>query len=255
MKLKPTLGAAAFAAFAFATPRVHATNTTTAPPEDLMLCFESSGGTGSGTDLEVDLGNYKTLSNMPGLSINLSSELNGLYGTSWSTDGDVSWAIVAENSTLGGATSDGLPGKTDWITAPYGGIGQDPISTGQQGEVATDISEIYSGFNGLQDDMVTNAATISGGMSTSFTYNNTGNGTNGVNIQDQVNQDEVTINGVTQQDLWQLEIASSGNTATDINTFTLGTNGVLTAAVPEPSVWASLVLGAMALLGFRRRRA
>ena len=47
----------------------------------------------------------------------------------------------------------------------------------------------------------------------------------------------------------------AGTHAPEVGTFTLGSNGVLTfTAVPEPSTWASMIVGAASLLAFRRRR-
>jgi len=61
-------------------------------------------------------------------------------------------------------------------------------------------------------------------------------------------------NGTTVQYLYEFQ---PGTLGTELGYFTLSSSNLTYTAVPEPSTWASIVLGAAALIGirFRRRRA
>ena len=222
--------------------------------DDLILNFEASAGTGSSTDLEIDLGNFSTSSFSP---LSLGSLLSSTYGSSWDTDGDVSWEILGTNNNNQSLTPSGspsLPGSTIFASTANGDLLTQAIS--QQHPGAVDILSLYgaaggtavSGFNGV---------TIGTGQTDAFTYQYyTGDSNNA--LSNVIGNTEVLAAGTTSADLYEIQAqsnSSTGGSVTDLNTFTLASNGQFTAAVPEPSTWATMIVGAASLLAFRRRRA
>lgn len=244
MKLKSAFGTALCAAAALTAFDAKANP----PAEDLILCFEATGGTGASTDLEVDLGNYGS----PLLSVNVASALASTFGSNWDSDGDVEWAVVGVNSSTV-PLSDGIPADTLWLTANPGDGGQSGGTASQQHGPAAAALGIYSSFGQgtAVSGLGTSAITIGNTETDSFTNEND-NSTEA--ILNEFSADEDVANGTTSMDLYECLPGSGGGTQNDVNTFTLASNGEFTAAVPEPSTWATVILGIGSLIAFGRRR-
>jgi len=251
MKSKLTL-AAAIGAAALALPVSHAGATVTAATDDLLLAFQATGGTGSTINLEVDLGNFAS----PLTSINLNADLTADYGANWATRTDLFWAVIGGNNTA----INGLPADTLFVSSPDSAgqgtsAGLAAGAASSQLTVANDLNSGYALFNS------TNAT--AGNTNNSVTVDNSTTGSYGATrtaLSNEFGTDAAFEQGVNQasesSDFWELKPGTPATrSSTDINFGTLSSNGVFTVgAVPEPSTWASVVLGAATLIGLRRRR-
>lgn len=253
MKLNLTCGAVLCAAVAMTAPKAGAV---TAADDTLLLCFRATAGTGSQTDLYVDLGTVSNYGPNEATTFNLNADLSAIYGSSWNTDPDLFWAVIATN---GNSASDGLPANTVFVTAPDSttfpnGNPSDPSTTSLQSPWRGAIENVYGQFNvgtpGVNPDAT------SGLSSTSTSYSQEYANAFSTDFDQAIEQSGNVGAGSDSSDLWELYPGSAANQQQiDINTYTLNSNGVFTAAVPEPSTWASVILGATCLLAFRRRRA
>jgi hypothetical protein len=246
MKLKLTCGAAICAAAAM-TGSLSAAQTAT--DNDLLLCFQATQGTGSTTNLYVNLGNFNT----PDLSLNLNSDLTAIYGSNWNTDQYLTWSVLG---TTGGVAGGGYPANTTFVTAPDPANNpSDPGTTSYQSEERSLIETLYSTYNQATAGNLSNST--SGSNTTSNSYTGEFGALTGANGFDQtIEQTGDVGNGSASADLWELYPGSVANQQQiDLNTFTLNGNGTFTAAVPEPSTWATMIAGVVSLLAFRRRRA
>jgi hypothetical protein len=226
---------------------------------DLIAAFyvpdgsNSSGDTGGGFTYEVDLGSLASLGS--GASFNLSTDLASIYGGSgadaWfsATRPDaLFWTVFGANTTTNEFWTTDTPsgaGITERIgtnnTNPsalmgvaYGDLGQDPfISSGDP--TAADLSN-SSDPQDFANEYTNDWGYVGWGSGGPLT-------------------DADSFAPVNFYDV----VPHSGTTtpASEVGTFTLASNGELTyssTAVPEPSTWASIIVGAVGLLAFRRRR-
>ena len=66
---------------------------------------------------------------------------------------------------------------------------------------------------------------------------------------------EANVDGApTSLGLYEVKNVHNTSAATEEGVFTLSSSGLTYQAVPEPSTWATILVGAATLLGFRRRR-
>jgi hypothetical protein len=214
---------------------------------DLILCFRATQGTGSTTNLYVNLGNFAG----PVTSLNLETDLTNTYGASWNTDQYLFWSVMG---TTGGAAEPGYPADTVFVTAPDpANDPSDPGTTSAQVNDREFIEGFYGEYNNGTTGHLSNVKTNSAVDPTSYTsqYSNA----SGANGFDQPFEQLGDVgNGSDSSDLWELYPGSIANQQQiDLNTFTLSSNGMFTAAVPEPSTWAMLIAGAASLFFFRRR--
>ena len=243
--------------------------TVTANGGDLLLGFRASSGTGSSSNLEVDLGAFSDYTsggtfNDGSLHLigNLSAnDLSSTYGASWNTRSDVTWGIA-------GATGNSLAGYNVYASKlastlgtqsdPYDAMTKNALNT-----VAAPINGAVSGLNGATatgnsassavlattDPISWSAFQDPSATSVSFNAFDTALFENSTNI----------TSGYVVSDLYKL----SANSVTYVGSFGLASDGKLYysssaasfSAVPEPSTYAA-ILG-VAVLGFvavRRRR-
>ncbi|MFM2167808.1 MAG: hypothetical protein RIS79_2179, partial [Verrucomicrobiota bacterium] len=87
---------------------------------DLLLGFRASGGTGSSTNLIVNLGQADTvyrdaISNLTNI-VDIGTLLNSTYGTGWDTRSDLFWGIVGVRTASSvGSAVDGDPIRTNYL--------------------------------------------------------------------------------------------------------------------------------------------
>ena len=265
MKLKKIITTAALALVGAALIETSA-SAQTFNQGDLILGFQTSSGTGSSDNLEVDLGSYITYINAAtadnGTVIDLNvgqalgtgglsvTDLNNTYGSSWSSNGSLTFNVAGTPGTgtkeslvtstkVGGATENSTGNGSGLITGEY--------STGLH---ITPSPALVS----------TSAYVLPNNVAGSFTYQVTNNGqattdySLGYNTQEGVTGANNTIS------LYEL-VNHSGSTTkgTLLGVFDLTSSGGLTfdaigtAAVPEPSTYALFGLGALALVLMRRR--
>jgi hypothetical protein len=278
------LAAAALAALA---PSARAQTTLSYSTGDLVLGFNDPNV--AGDDYVVDLGQasyFLTLAQTPGTTNvtasdpayggaslgNLASDLSTIFGTTWydnNAQGDnVQWGIIGASGKS--AATGSIPKDTIFLTQPenFPGAGSNDPSEGSTG-TQTGWNNQIIGFTTVGNGF--NAATTSTNSNyaveepTSFTdawsnnnLNSNAFGTN-LNIEQSQNAGLTDIGPTNSQlDLYELLPTSEGGTGTgtELGSFTLSTSGQLefTSAVPEPSTYAAVILGAALLYVFRRPR-
>lgn len=266
MKLRSSLTAfAAFASLALAA----GAQTLSTTASDLLLGFRASSGTGSSSNLEVDLGAFTSFTSDGSyadgalhLIGNLSAaDLSDTYGASWNSRSDLTWGIV-------GTTGNALSGFTVFAskmeaTAGVQSDAYDSRSKATLNSAATAINPAISNLSGLATTANSSFATVVA-SSDSISWSHFQASTPGISFNtfdtDGIFENNTNFSsGYIVSDLYKL----SANTVAYVGSFALASDGKLYysssaasfSAVPEPSTYAA-ILG-VAVLGFvavRRRR-
>ena len=254
----------------------------TASVTDLILGFRASGGQGSGSNLEVNLGSASSYSGLaPNTSFvvsNLSAlDLVSTYGANWDARNDLAFGIVG---ATGASIVNGIPARTIWAsngqTIP--GTPSTPwvrgSASGQQNSAGA-ITTMYSGPTGS----LTNGSATPNSAFSSVIDNTLGGSWT---VQDDITAGQsfrrftptVTTplgsiptlpsiyNGTTGYsvlDVWELRPGTGDGVL--LGSFGLNAGGQLVfsnspsvfAAIPEPATTAVLA-GAACALFVRRRR-
>ncbi|HEY9156141.1 MAG TPA: PEP-CTERM sorting domain-containing protein [Opitutaceae bacterium] len=245
---------------------------------DLILGFNATGGTGAGTNLEIDLGaisNFELgtasgttdiVNLLDSSAVGVGNTLDSLYGSNWATRSDLTWGVAG---TVGNVTStgpNGEPAKTLWLSAAADGSALDGNSSSTPllgtanalaGGASQKINTIYANFPG-------SATTIANTTPGSWTVQE-GTGSkvwNSVYARSQFenNTNIAGNNGnYVASDLY--DIAPTLNQAGSfLGTFAINNSGEVTftaagAAIPEPTTYAAFIgLGALGFSIIRRRR-
>ncbi len=254
------LGLLALAGAALLTPAVHAA-TVSATQEDLILGFRATGGTGSGVNLEVNLGSIANFYNAaPGTTFTLPAlayqDLVETYGANWATRSDLFWGAAAHYSNLDDDPNL-KPATTLWVTdvalpAPLRG------SDGAQANPGSKIQALYSSGTGSLNGKTSTAnsssaavidKTLAGswgaqiGTGNSFAYFNP--------------KIDIDVNSQKSLDLYELQpdIDTPGTLpGTKLGTLVLGQNGLSFNVVPEPSTGLLVALSIAFGTLLRRRK-
>ena len=230
---------------------------------DLLLNFRvnDGAGQGAGQDLEVDLGQASAFDFTTSHAVTVlnASDLSSIFGTSgtpWQSRTDLVFSIVGAAGTT-----------TEFLSNPNNS--SFTVTTGLQGNEGT-IASLYAETSGTNTsgtsynvsasdhqsytDVLTNA---SGTHIGSNAYSNDFNFIPGT-----IGASEQTVSSTgSSLDLYEITTTGTGKsakaTATDLGTFTVEGNGTLeftsATAAPEPSTYALMGLGALALFFVRRR--
>jgi len=232
--------------------------------DDLILSFRATGGTGNAVNLEVDLGNWQTLTASSSFSISLGTDLSAQYGASntWNTRTDLLWSVVGTDYNNPQGTPDGGVNYNLYFTVPFGGTPDSPQSSSTQQSVAGALNNLRSYLNHKNvNTTVANGLTQASNNATtnpnSYTQLITQQGSTVAPFgyfQNAIENNTNTSLGSVKEELYA-NIAGSSSPV-DLGTFTLSSNGTLTfaQAIPEPSTYALMGLGALALLKFRSRK-
>jgi len=279
-------GLLAAAALAFLAPSGHA-GTVAYSTGDLVLGFEDPG---NANDYVVDLGSasyFISLASSPGTTNitandpaygvslgNIAADLSATYGSTWyannATQGtNVQWGVFGETANLGTSIS-GVPIDTAFLTVGEntpgsGSIAPTEFSSTTQNGWNTKFgifSNPGAGFNNGTATSNSAYATVESDSTYGGAWSNNSPSTNAFTIGFGIEQPtEGTYTGPTNSelDLYELIPTNKGGTGTGVllGDFTLNSSGALSftsAAVPEPSTYAAIGLGAAFLLFFRRSR-
>jgi hypothetical protein len=257
-----TLGLVALTVGAFAPCLAHAQSDTAAPTSayqagDLLVGFYNSTN-----EYVLDLGplsnfNLASTFTIPEATTQMGTDLTTQFSSGWHSSSSVYWGLVATtyptvfvSDPAGNAawSSAGTEGAVDSTIANFAGDTYNPwanyTDTGAtqnsvQGasvgllEPSSDSESWKSFFGNVSGGAIEGNFTDGGAKFGDGSISSTPTGSNAF---DQLNN-------------------STGEKT--VGTWTVDGAGDLTytAAVPEPSTWASIVLGAFALIGIRRRRA
>ena len=267
--LSALLGIAGLAASA------SAQTTLTAPSTDLYLGFYATAGTGSSSNLEVDLGaisSFTTGAWADGQAHSIGHlsalDLSATYGSSWNTSTSLFWGLAGATGTSSNPnifiSHVATPGTA---SGGYDIVNSSLASQASRRTARAGISSISTNLAGLTSTVNSNFATVvatsSGGSWSSlgvdtanqvdFTQYNLPEFDNGTNI---------AHGSYAVSDLYELTNAGA---EAYIGSFALDSSGQLwfsssassfaATAVPEPATYAAIV-GALALgaVVIRRRR-
>jgi hypothetical protein len=263
IKILPA-GLLAAAAFASLTPQVRAQSTVSTKPGDLVLGFQLSGD----NDLEVDLGSASTFLSDTSVTpltfgvipvgqtgagstvTSLNADLTANYGGSWASSTSLLWGAAGAIST---SSSYDVFFTRDSSLSGFPNPGNSGAS-----EDASPINSLVTGLGGLES---TNNSTVTASLSSSATdaWSTFDPGTTAFSTAYDIENTNGTTAVADSLTLWELVPSGrnpNGSTATDVGSFALNNSGDLTftpASVPEPSTWASIIVGALSLVFFRRR--
>jgi hypothetical protein len=246
---------------------------------DLLLGFRATGGTGSTSNLIVNLGQadtiYRDATSSIASIINIGTELTNTYGAGWDTRSDLFWGVVGVRtaSTLG-VSVDGDPGRTNYLSAAQtsynpGTQTSTPWTIGTEtarGDTANDIQGLRTAYAAATG---TTSAVLNSASAGSWSINNTGS--DSFRVGGSIEGSFGSGASGTALDLYRILNSSGGAVGTNTyanptgpvglgtyeGTFKISSAGVVSfdspAAVPEPSraVLAALGLGGLLL---RRRR-
>jgi hypothetical protein len=222
---------------------------------DLLAAFRKAG---SSYDLIVDLGSASSFQGGSSLSLNLSPELTSVFGSANASG--IYWSVFGYVNT----TSSPLGAQnTLFVTNPRFDISiqNDPSSSmtsSGQGQVVNKMVAIANGATSgsaviLGNQIVEVPVGLNvGGNPVSYTVGvgslGDFNGTWAPSVEN------TTAGSTTASDLFQ-QNPGAANVGTYLGEFTLNTAGVLAFnPVPEPSTWAMMGSGVLALLALRRRK-
>lgn len=229
---------------------------------DLLVGFYATGGTGVNDNYVFDLGpayayrDNNTALFSSHLSISLGVDLASIYGANWNSRSDLFWGVLGVYSKISSANGD--PGATNYLsladpsTAPTLGSSTTRTNTANTilglasgaGGFAVSTATSNSGGFGV-DIAATNSnsfESVSSSLLTATTYNVAGSVGSGL-------------------DLYRILNSTSGASPTGTvglgtleGTFSINSSGNVAyasvAAVPEPSTWAMMGVGA-AFLGMQ----
>lgn len=240
---------------------------------DLLLGFRATGGTGSATNLIVNLGQADTvyrdaLANITNV-VDIGTLLTSTYGAGWDTRSDLFWGVVGVRTASNiGSAVDGDPVRTNYVTAA-----QTTVNPGTQSSTAWEITngtaragvssaiESFAGNYNAFSAAVTNTALLPAATGSTWTSNN--DGANSFTIAGTIEGNFGNGASGTALDLYRILDRTSGANPTGAvgigsyeGTFTISNAGVVgfaVTAVPEPSRALLAGLG-LAGIAFRRRR-
>lgn len=222
---------------------------------DLLAAFRKSG---SSYDLIVDLGSASSFQSGSSLSLDLSSELTSVFGSA-STSG-IYWSVFGYVNTTGSSLG---AQNTLFVTDPRSDLStqNDPnssMTSSGQGQVVSKMVAIANGATSgsaviLANQIVEVPVGLNvGGNPVSYTVGvgslGDFNGTWAPSVEN------TTTGSTTASDLFQ-QTPGAANNGTYLGVFTLNAAGTLAFnVVPEPSTWAMMGSGVVALLALRRRK-
>jgi hypothetical protein len=243
----------------------HATTVSTSPG-DVVLAFAinpvsgSSSDTGFSINLEVDLGSITNFLSggtyATGSPYSLSNflpvaDIATEYGSSWNSLTYLDWCAAATNgnSTFGGT----IPThKTVFATL----LPSDPAPIGSSSQTtpSSDIATMVSGLgNGTYTALSGSDAAVGTGDESSFNSEANGDEPPFFDMNSLTADFQSDTVGTTSLALYEITPSSTG---TELGTLTLSSSGLTfdSAPIPEPSTWATVLVGAATLIGLRRRR-
>jgi len=227
---------------------------------DVILDFTQTSGT---ANLEVDLGPVSQF--LPGgsfatgspvtMTLLSTTDLVAAYGASWDSSSDaVFWSVASAIGTLKNA---GAPKLTLFGTeANNAAVPTGDNNQGAEGGNISGTVQNLTNYNPTANSAEAALVPVSDASSYNGDSGLTASGgavptsgffsvpTFGSNFQNQTNT-------TTSSDFYEIQQNSPGS---DLGTFQLTSSGLTFQSVPEPSTWASLLLGAATLIGLRRPR-
>jgi len=212
---------------------------------DIFIGFETTGATGAGINLLVDIGN--NYADPVSGSINLEADLAAKYGPGWYTNGSVYYGVFGIKGT--GSAYNGVIAST-----PAGTTGLPNRNSGAAATMISDYGALGAQYNVDKNNNQTLTTAVYQNNSTenqggTWSYYNPSTqpfGTYNKSIETLVS---------SNLDIYSMTTANTG-LGSKIESITINNLGILSiVAVPEPASCALSVLGAGAIvLAIRRRK-
>ena len=240
---------------------------------DLVLGFQitDGSGTGSASDLEVDLGssaNFTTATTTLTLGQLSVADLIATYGSNWATRGDLTFGVAGVTGNAAAEQFD-VTNTQAVLDSTQSGL---TVPHNQIGNLVNTLESATQTANSAQAGVIGNSTAPATGIGNSWS-NLVGNGNGNGNAADfgyfnPIGSTEVNTggNGIitdTQLDLYQLTAQTGRNATTtpaeELGYFDLSSTGVLTytgidaQAVPEPSAYALGICAVLLFLVLKRR--
>ena len=247
--------------------------------DDLILGFRATGGTGAGTNLELDLGSISNYVNatsgstldlgslLSSSSLGAAGTIDSVYGADWATRSDLTWGLVATQGSVTASGPDGEVAKTIWMSSGANSSALDGTASGAvingkassfMGNALAKIATIYPAFPGSAQAVDATSAgswtvaegtgpNVWSGIFARSTFENNTNiaGNNGSYVASDLYQVSPVLN----------------QPGTYLGTFAITNAGEVTfsaaagAAIPEPTTYAAFIgAGALGFSMLRRRK-
>jgi len=220
---------------------------------DLLAAFRSSSGA---SDVIVDLG---SAANFQSGSYSLSTDLSPVLNSAFGTTTGLYWSVFGYVDTTGSSLG---AKNTLFLTDPRSdiSIANDPnasFTSSGQGQVVSKMIAIANGANSAfaivyDNQQVKMDKTLNvGGNPVSYTIGvgslGDFNGTWAPSVEN------LTTGGTTTSDLFQ-QNPGAANNGIYLGAFSMNGGTLSFSPVPEPSTWAMIGSGMLALLALRRRK-
>jgi len=243
---------------------------------DLLIGFEEQGNGASSNVYEVDLGSASQFlsPSAPTQTFDLSTgDLSNYFGSSWASSTLLQYGVIGGTQTTGNLVlgSNTLAANTLFTSWNTFALAPTEKTSNTQKTSQNDINALYNDFGNTANPttgstvslpaVITDATDPDGFAAENKTNANFNFGA-GFSTSDLDYNSDGSTAAVPAATLDLYEVtptnASTGAKPTDLlGTFSLGSNGNLTftaAAAPEPSSWALIGIGALALFWNLRRR-
>ena len=240
---------------------------------DFLLGFRATGGTGSGSDVLVDLGpGTSFLSSATPVTFdvsNLLGSLNNTYGSGWTNRSDVFWSVSAADASSSSTVYITVPEATGTDATPWNGLGTS-LQTGVRNKINSagglvpdfriEVSTLQiltppASVRRSSRDRATPIATAPSCPAVHVTNSGPSPGISYAQFNPTIEGTFASGTSGVSLDLIRLtNTTGNGNPGTDLGDFTINNSGILTftpdsfEAVPEASTYAAAVLGAAAVL-------
>jgi hypothetical protein len=239
--------------------------------QDLILGIRATGGTGLGTDFEMNIGQASTYYGASGQVVISGfnvADIASTFGNNWFTRNDLVWSVSGTVGNSGGTVSH--PNRTMWVTAPRDPTAiftqstpwDRPSSFGAQAPV-NQIVGMDTGIGGFAGTAPGGALSTDATLRPSTDQNSLTSviprtpGTSFGFFNPTVEDSIITYDGYSVNDLYEVQPGTGASTFE--GSFYFDSQGNLTfdpagfSVVPEPGAMPLLALGGAAFFVVRRR--
>lgn len=232
--------------------------------DDLLLGFQATGGSGTNTNVFLNLGSspvFRDNGNF-GFIANIGADLSAAFGPDWYTRTNINAGVVGNRSNLSATNDPGTgsqdPGRVFYMSVPTNSAGQSvptgPYTSGVRGSGGTNYSSLRGIFANL--DATASGAAILIAADNPVEWNNSWSKWNpdggaAFNVFSNIETSFGQMNSRVLLDVYRY--SSATDPAVWVSTISIDSLGNV-SAIPEPTT--ALLAGVACIgLSLRRRRA